>query len=49
MNVPALAARAPLSGFVDAVYPLSRWQDALGHALAAGRLGTVKVAFDPAR
>ncbi|MFI6542814.1 zinc-binding dehydrogenase [Streptomyces prunicolor] len=44
-----LAARAPLSGFVDAVYPLSRWQDALGHALAAGRLGTVKVAFDPTR
>lgn len=44
-----LAARAPLSGFVDAVYPLSRWQDALGHALAAGQLGTVKVAFDPTR
>jgi threonine dehydrogenase-like Zn-dependent dehydrogenase len=45
----ALAARAPLTGYVDAVYPLSRWQDALGHALAAGRLGTVKVAFDLAR
>jgi hypothetical protein len=44
-----LAARAPLSGYVDAVYPLSRWREALGHAVAAGRLGTVKVAFDPTR
>ncbi|MFF0018020.1 zinc-binding dehydrogenase [Streptomyces sp. NPDC005374] len=38
---------APLAGYVDSVYPLSRWREAIGHALAAGRLGTVKVAFDP--
>jgi threonine dehydrogenase-like Zn-dependent dehydrogenase len=45
----ALAQDAPLAGYVDAVYPLSRWRDAIGHAAAAGRLGTVKVAFDPTR
>jgi hypothetical protein len=45
----ALAAQAPLHGYVDAVYPLSRWREAIGHAAAAGRLGTVKVAFDPTR
>jgi threonine dehydrogenase-like Zn-dependent dehydrogenase len=45
----ALAEQAPLAGYVDAVYPLSRWRDAIGHAAAAGRLGTVKVAFDPTR
>lgn len=42
-----LAADAPLDGFVGAVYPLSEWREALDHALAAGRLGTLKVAFDP--
>jgi len=42
-----LAAEAPLEGMVGAVYPLSRWREALDHALSAGRLGTVKVAFDP--
>jgi threonine dehydrogenase-like Zn-dependent dehydrogenase len=43
-------AHAPaLAGYVDAVYPLSRWRDAIGHASAAGRLGTVKVAFSPNR
>lgn len=45
----ALAAAAPLAGYVDAVYPLSRWRDAIGHASAAGRLGSVKVAFDPTK
>ena len=44
-----LIAHAPLDGYVDAVYPLSQWREAVGHALAAGRLGSVKVAFDPAR
>jgi hypothetical protein len=29
-------------------YPLHRWREALDHAHSAGRLGTVKVAFDPA-
>jgi len=45
----ALAQEAPLKGYVDAVYPLSRWREAIGHANAAGRLGTVKVVFDPVR
>ena len=43
----ASEARASLEGLVGGVYPLSRWREALDHALAAGRLGTVKVAFDP--
>jgi threonine dehydrogenase-like Zn-dependent dehydrogenase len=43
----ALAQQAPLASFVDAVYPLGRWREAIGHASAAGRLGTIKVAFDP--
>ena len=30
-----------------ACYPLHRWREALDHAHGAGRLGTVKVAFDP--
>jgi threonine dehydrogenase-like Zn-dependent dehydrogenase len=30
-----------------ATYPLHRWREALDHASAAGRLGTVKVAFSP--
>jgi threonine dehydrogenase-like Zn-dependent dehydrogenase len=42
-----LAAEAPLDGMVGAVYPLARWREALDHAFGAGRLGTVKVAFDP--
>ena len=42
-----LAAEAPLEGMVGAEYPLSRWREAIDHAFAAGRLGTVKVVFDP--
>lgn len=42
-----LAADAALDGVVDAAYPLHRWRDAIDHALSAGRVGTVKVAFDP--
>jgi hypothetical protein len=30
-----------------ATYPLHRWREALDHAQGAGRLGTVKVTFDP--
>ena len=30
-----------------APYPLHRWREALDHAQSAGRLGTVKIAFDP--
>jgi threonine dehydrogenase-like Zn-dependent dehydrogenase len=42
-----IAATAPLDGVVGAVYPLGRWRDALDHAFGAGKLGTLKVAFDP--
>ncbi len=42
-----LAAQAPLDGVVGGVYPLHRWREALDHASSAGRLGTVKVCFDP--
>jgi threonine dehydrogenase-like Zn-dependent dehydrogenase len=43
----ALAREATLDGMVGATYPLSRWREALDHAFGAGRLGTLKVAFDP--
>ncbi|MFC3689452.1 zinc-dependent alcohol dehydrogenase [Aquipuribacter hungaricus] len=49
-----LAQEAPLGDGVGgegdvlgAVYPLHRWREALDHSSSAGRLGTVKVAFDP--
>ncbi len=41
-----LAADAPLDGIVGARYPLAEWRQAIDHAASAGRLGTVKVAFD---
>ena len=41
-----IAATAPLDGIVGGRYPLYRWREALDHAQSAGRLGTVKVAFD---
>src|SRR3954447_25797187 len=41
-----LAATAPLDDLVGVAYPLSRWREALDHAHDAGRLGTLKVAFD---
>jgi threonine dehydrogenase-like Zn-dependent dehydrogenase len=45
----ALAGAAPLDGYVDTKYPLEQWRDALDHAAAAGRLGTIKVVFAPGR
>lgn len=39
-------AMAPVAAGI-ASYPLHRWREALDHAHSAGRLGTVKVAFDP--
>jgi threonine dehydrogenase-like Zn-dependent dehydrogenase len=42
----SLAAAAPLDGLLGVAYPLDRWREALDHANDAGRLGTVKVAFD---
>jgi threonine dehydrogenase-like Zn-dependent dehydrogenase len=41
-----LATTAPLDGLLGVAYPLSRWREALDHAHDAGRLGTLKVAFD---
>lgn len=42
-----LAEFPVLDGLVAAGYPLHRWREALDHAFSAGRLGSVKVAFDP--
>ncbi len=44
-----LAGDTVMHGIAAAVvsYPLHRWREALDHAHSAGRLGTVKVAFDP--
>ncbi|MGH2726133.1 MAG: zinc-binding dehydrogenase, partial [Actinomycetota bacterium] len=38
-----------LGELVSAVYPLSRWREAVDHALSAGRLGSIKIAFDPTK
>jgi threonine dehydrogenase-like Zn-dependent dehydrogenase len=43
----ALAGGPALDGVLSATYPLARWREALDHALSAGRLGAVKIAFDP--
>lgn len=43
----ALAGDAALGKLVTDSYPLSGWRQALDHALSAGRLGSVKVVFDP--
>jgi threonine dehydrogenase-like Zn-dependent dehydrogenase len=42
-----LAAANPIEGVVGATYPLRRWREAIDHALGAGKLGTLRVAFDP--
>lgn len=36
-----------LEQLVGSTYPLNRWRDAIDHAMAAGKLGTFKVAFAP--
>lgn len=41
-----LVERADLGRLVSATYPLDRFEEALAHAGAAGRRGSVKVAFD---
>jgi threonine dehydrogenase-like Zn-dependent dehydrogenase len=43
----AIASENPIDGIVGATYPLRRWREAIDHALGAGKLGTLKVAFDP--
>jgi len=42
-----LAADERLDGLVAAAYPLTCWRAAVEHALGAGPLGVVRVAFDP--
>jgi threonine dehydrogenase-like Zn-dependent dehydrogenase len=43
-----LASENPvLDRVVGATYPLKRWREAIDHAMSAGRMGTLKVAFDP--
>jgi threonine dehydrogenase-like Zn-dependent dehydrogenase len=42
-----LARSWPIDRMVGATYPLRRWREAIDHALTAGKLGTLKVAFDP--
>jgi threonine dehydrogenase-like Zn-dependent dehydrogenase len=42
-----LAQANPIEGVVGATYPLRRWREAVDHALGAGKLGTLRVAFDP--
>jgi threonine dehydrogenase-like Zn-dependent dehydrogenase len=38
-----------IGSFVSATYALDRWREAIDHALSAGRLGSVKIAFDPTK
>jgi threonine dehydrogenase-like Zn-dependent dehydrogenase len=42
-----LVAALDLGRLVSAVYPLSRYEDAVAHAAEAGARGAVKIAFDP--
>lgn len=42
-----LAGTLGLGRLVGATYPLDRWREAIDHALGAGRLGALKVAFNP--
>jgi threonine dehydrogenase-like Zn-dependent dehydrogenase len=43
----ALAGDARIGRLVGGVYSLSRWREAIDHALGAGKMGTAKVAFRP--
>lgn len=42
-----LAVQHRIGRLVGATYSLERWRDAIDHALSAGKLGTIKVAFKP--
>jgi threonine dehydrogenase-like Zn-dependent dehydrogenase len=42
-----LISEVDLDDVVGPAYPLGSWREAIDHAMAAGRLGTAKVAFDP--
>jgi threonine dehydrogenase-like Zn-dependent dehydrogenase len=43
-----VARRADLAPLVTARYPLTRYEEAIDHAMGAGRLGAIKVVFDVA-
>lgn len=47
MAIELASNRSMLDQLVGAAYPLDRWREALDHAMAAGKLGTFKVAFAP--
>jgi threonine dehydrogenase-like Zn-dependent dehydrogenase len=42
-----LVAEKELGRLVAEAYPLARYREAVDHAMSAGRLGSVKVVFDP--
>ena len=44
-----IARQVDLTPLVSAKYPLTRYEEAIDHAMDAGRLGAVKVVFDLAR
>jgi threonine dehydrogenase-like Zn-dependent dehydrogenase len=44
-----IAGRTDLSSLVSARYPLTRYEEALDHAMDAGKLGAVKVVFEIGR
>ena len=45
--IDAAADLPILDQLVGATYPLDRWREAIDHAMAAGKLGTFRVAFAP--
>lgn len=42
-----MVADSELAKLISATYPLSSWRNAIDHALSAGSLGAIKIAFDP--
>ena len=44
-----MLAGSDIGRLVSATYPLDRWREAIDHALSAGRLGSIKIAFDVAK
>lgn len=44
-----IAQRVDLAPLVSAAYPLTRYAEAIDHAMDAGRLGSIKVVFDLGR
>jgi threonine dehydrogenase-like Zn-dependent dehydrogenase len=42
-----LVSKARLGRLVSATYPLERYEEAIEHAMAAGKRGSVKIAFEP--